>query len=117
MDNFTSTTAQVSKDRGQKYGNYRELVFMQAEVKAALNKGMGYVKAGPLERETINAIVAKLCRLANGEVTDLDGWVDIAGYANLVVRESGMGQEKVMVAASQMPQYPSNLTGGAPRGR
>lgn len=123
FEQLQQETQRVNKDRGLKYGNYRDLVQMQAEVKAALNRGMGYCKALPLERETINAIVEKLCRLANGDVADPDGWVDIAGYANLVVRDYSMNYAEAVNGAHGGPAqhaqpFPMpNHTGGAPRGR
>ena len=81
----------VLSERGSRYGAYE----YHARVTQALKSVMSdFVKADgtapwdnlqPYHREAIDMILHKLGRIINGDPDFDDSWVDIVGYAQLVV--------------------------------
>lgn len=76
------------KERGEVYGEFADLARTAAGIRAAIMRG-SYV--GPpmpaVQSEAICMIATKLARIVNGAHGHVDSWRDIAGYAQLVVRE------------------------------
>jgi len=75
----------ILEDRGSVYGSYKEGCKFREEVMAVVdNRSPGPMH--PIHRRYIDDIVNKLSRVAVTP-THRDSWVDIAGYATLVVKE------------------------------
>jgi hypothetical protein len=78
--------AEILKERGKRYGDF----YNHAEITQAL-KSTFYTLSPqtkhltPAMSEAIDMIFHKLGRIGNGDPFYLDSWVDIAGYAQLVV--------------------------------
>jgi len=71
-------------ERGEDYGNYaNKAVFIQ-EVKYLMRSGPSWDTMDPDMRESMDMIAHKMGRIAYGDPSHLDSWVDIAGYAKLV---------------------------------
>ena len=71
------------EDRGAAYGSFSDMAKTAQELKAVLVTGeMTFV-----EQEAMELICTKLARLAHGNPHHRDSWLDIAGYAQLVVKE------------------------------
>lgn len=79
------------KQRGNRYGEFSTHSEVSQKLKIVLNDHI--VKYGqpaeftPFMSEALEMIVHKLARIANGDPAYDDNWVDIAGYAQLVVDE------------------------------
>ena len=72
-------------ERGKDYGDYlRKAVFIQ-EVKYFMRSSPSWDDMDPDMRESVDMIATKMGRIAYGDPSHLDSWVDIAGYAKLVV--------------------------------
>ena len=73
---------EVLQDRGESYGDYEVMsVFVQTLKELMDSRSPRYT---PVMRESIDMICLKMGRLAVGDVTKVDTWRDIAGYAELV---------------------------------
>jgi len=72
----------VLEQRGNRYGDFKFHAEIACELKDSLN-----TKELPTYymREAADMICHKLARIANGDPYYVDSWVDIAGYAQLVV--------------------------------
>jgi len=82
------TTDQVLADRGSRYGKFtgharvtQRLKFVIYEELAARSKGLDAD-----QQEALDMICHKIGRIVNGDPNYDDSWVDIAGYAQLVVK-------------------------------
>lgn len=73
----------ISADRGNSYGDFREMATLAQLLKDnAVSDNMT-----PVQKESMELICTKIARLAVGDCNHIDSWVDIAGYANLVVKD------------------------------
>lgn len=83
----------VLNERGSRYGKFKD----HAEITIALKqvardhlKAQGInidVKLTAYQKEALDMIFHKIGRILNGDPYYTDSWVDIAGYAQLVVDE------------------------------
>jgi len=79
----------VLQERGERYGSYRSVAMTSQQLKDAVRCSYN-VTNNQLEwyqRESIDLICNKLGRILNGDPNYRDSWLDIAGYAQLVVDE------------------------------
>lgn len=77
---------EVLSARGDTYGSFSDVsataqAFKKLFFQIHLNK-YGYSDA---QREALDMIFSKLARIKHGDPNYADSWVDIAGYATLVV--------------------------------
>ena len=87
-DQQTQTTDQVLAERGSRYGKFvgharvtQRLKLVIYEELAARGKGLDAD-----QQEALDMICHKIGRIVNGDPNYDDSWVDIAGYAELVVK-------------------------------
>ena len=97
--------AQVLKQRGDKYGSFHthanltqtlEKIILQHYAQTHANEEGKYRPMPEFMLEAIHMICHKLARIANGDPMYDDSWVDISGYATLVVdilKENQAAQE------------------------
>lgn len=84
---YTATTdvATVLAERGKNYGKFED----QAKIAFALADAMrvpGWERLSVDQKHALRIISDKIARMLNGNPDYIDNWVDIAGYATLVVR-------------------------------
>ena len=84
----TQTTDQVLAERGSRYGEFtgharvtQRLKLVIYEELVARSKGLDAD-----QQEALDMICHKIGRIVNGDPNYDDSWVDIAGYAQLVVK-------------------------------
>lgn len=73
------------KERGSRYGDFETHALVAQNVKSSLLSGLGHYKLQPYMLESLEMIAHKMARIVNGDPFYQDSWVDIAGYAQLVV--------------------------------
>jgi hypothetical protein len=90
---MTKPIQAVLKERGQRYGEFRS----HADVTQMLKSNMQLFKKDPSgarfawsdlmpdQKEALEMIAHKIGRILNGDPDYIDSWIDIAGYAQLVV--------------------------------
>lgn len=77
----------VLQERGGNYGRFIDNASTSQGIKAILRHGPGYDLASESIREALDMISHKMARIVSGKPAYLDSWIDIIGYAQLVVDE------------------------------
>ena len=86
----TQTTQEILTERGSLYGKFSGHARVTQDLKEILksaicaNFNFGFT---PSQFEALDMICHKLGRIVNGDPNYADSWVDIAGYAQLIVDE------------------------------
>ena len=79
---------EVLEERGKRYGSFNTHAAISQNLKRLLlyraDRDDTY-KLEDYQREALEMIAHKLARIANGDPDYDDSWIDIAGYAQLVV--------------------------------
>ena len=76
----------VLEERGSTYGEFKSNGRIAGLMKEIARKGDGWDALDYYEREAIDMILHKIARVVNGYRCK-DNFVDIAGYATLVIKE------------------------------
>jgi hypothetical protein len=74
-------------DREAKYGQFTDLATGAQALKSMVRASAAYPRMTSVQREAIEMIMLKTCRLMYGDPMHFDTWRDIAGYAALAVEE------------------------------
>ncbi len=102
-------------ERGSVYGAFKDNAFVAQTLKDIWreSKGHGRLCMEPITRNTqsvvnegMEMVMHKIARLCNGDPAHLDSWVDIVGYAQLVVDHL----KEVQKPETTIRYYPSNTT-------
>lgn len=83
MSDIDSTLA----ERGARYGDFDDHANLSQALKAVIANHPNAEMLRPYQREALEMICHKLARITNGDPNYADSWRDVAGYAQLVVRE------------------------------
>lgn len=78
------------KERGSNYGTFEGNAQLTQDLKSIYKehiRAIGKQDLPAIHQEAIDMIFHKLSRIANGDPSFLDSWVDIVGYAQLVVNK------------------------------
>jgi len=76
---------EILAQRGDSYGDYGEQAHLSQLLKDRIRNSQSYPDMLAIERESLEMICTKLSRILTGSPHHVDSWVDIAGYAQLVV--------------------------------
>jgi hypothetical protein len=75
-------------ERGNRYGKFSgHAELTQALKDAFIKHSNNFSRLTPAMRESLDMIFHKIGRIGNGDPFYDDSWIDIAGYAQLVVDE------------------------------
>jgi hypothetical protein len=77
----------VLAERGSVYGDFACVADYSQQIKAVYTESTNWYTMEAHQREAMDFIANKLGRILAGNPNHLDNWVDIAGYATLVVRQ------------------------------
>lgn len=80
----TTPTTDLIKDRSV-YGNYNTHV--NQKINDIMRTGFAWSKLTDPQKTSLEMISLKVSRVLNGDPNDVDHWKDIAGYAELIVKE------------------------------
>jgi hypothetical protein len=75
----------ILADRGKKYGVFSEQAKTAQALKQILFKQRPRHEMSADQAEAMDMMCTKLSRLVHGDHNHVDGWVDIAGFSQLVV--------------------------------
>lgn len=92
-------------ERGKRYGKFEDHADVTQRLKAIMRSFCGkswWTKLSDSHREALEMIAHKIGRILNGDPNYADSWVDIAGYAQLVVNKINESptEEKDMLQTS-----------------
>jgi len=82
-----NTTAAVLTERGTRYGPFPAHAVITQALKSVMNTQPGWKRLSSSQKESLEMVAHKIGRILNGDPNYDDSWVDIAGYAQLVVQE------------------------------
>lgn len=91
-EDTTMTVDETLKQRGSRYGTFKNHANLSVALRSTLFQHYsGTHPEGPAltptQIEALTMICHKLARIVNGDPSYDDSWKDIAGYAELVVKE------------------------------
>jgi hypothetical protein len=78
----------VLKERGSRYGTFMGQAGITQNLKGVMQaskKGEAWCHLAADQKEALAMIAHKIARILNGDPNYIDSWIDIAGYAQLVV--------------------------------
>lgn len=84
----------ILEERGDRYGEFKAHAEVTYAIKRALYKLTPNVSLEEFHMEALDMIAHKLGRIVNGDPNYIDSWVDIVGYAQLVVNILEENQKK-----------------------
>lgn len=83
-------------ERGDRYGDFtghaeiaENLIYCMTNsrsLRASGNSTCGWDRLSPVQRQALRVIADKIARILNGDPNYDDNWLDIAGYATLVLQ-------------------------------
>ena len=79
----------ILEQRGSRYGDFKTHADITQTFKAVANTYLLSLnkRLNPSQHESLDMIFHKIGRIINGDPNYADSWVDIAGYAQLVVNQ------------------------------
>ncbi len=91
-EDTTMTVDETLKQRGSRYGSFKNHAHISLTLRTAIFSHYGQThpqgpNLSPSQIEALTMICHKLGRIANGDAFYDDSWKDIAGYAELIVKE------------------------------
>lgn len=72
-------------ERGSRYGKFAGHAVISQQLADTMRVQEGWSGLAPDQREALEMIAHKIARILNGDPNYADSWVDIVGYAKLVV--------------------------------
>lgn len=75
----------ILNERGNRYGDFASNAATTQMIKHALSLGENAHNLTYAQREALDMIAHKMSRIVNGDADYIDSWVDIIGYAQLVI--------------------------------
>ena len=75
----------ILEERGSRYGKFKDHAYITQYYKDTMKPYSD--KLSDSQKEALDMIFHKIGRILNGDPNYADSWVDIAGYAKLVVDE------------------------------
>jgi hypothetical protein len=77
----------VLAERGRTHGDWSDNARLAQQMKELFRQEKGWLKLSACQREALDMIAGKISRVLSGDCDHVDHWRDVAGYAQLVVRE------------------------------
>lgn len=81
----TNTLASVLEERGNRYGPFSDHAQITQALKTVMIMTDKWPRLTNSQKESLEMIAHKIGRILNGDPNYADSWVDIAGYAQLIV--------------------------------
>lgn len=75
----------ILEERKSRYGDFRDQAHFARGFKDLAHDSPGWDSMNNYQREGLDMILHKIARALSGDPAYLDTWVDIEGYAKLVV--------------------------------
>lgn len=74
-------------EREKTHGPFMTVASKAQQIKDAMQGGKNWEELDDIQREALQMIASKIGRILAGNHDEVDHWRDVAGYAELVVRE------------------------------
>lgn len=76
---------EVLQEREKTHGDYESVAEAAQDIKGTIRAGNSSPDLSQPQLEALDMIASKIARISNGNPNDKDHWLDIAGYAQLIV--------------------------------
>lgn len=83
----SSSLDSVLQERGSRYGSFESNAQISQNIKSIMHGSANWHTMPDYMKESLHMIAHKISRILEGDCNYDDSWVDIAGYATLVVEE------------------------------
>jgi predicted AAA+ superfamily ATPase len=80
-----NTIEEVLAERGKRYGNFKDHANICQDIKRTMQATRSWKVCSDSQRQALEVIADKIARSLNGDPNYEDNWVDIIGYAQLVL--------------------------------
>ena len=80
-------------ERSKTHGNWIDNARIAQSTKELWRKENGWERLSDAQREALEMIAHKIARVLSGDPNYVDHWADVAGYAELVVKQVDGGRE------------------------
>jgi hypothetical protein len=80
-----NNVTKILEERGNRYGTFESNSELTQAFQRAFQRSPSWERMNDYQREGLEMIAHKISRILNGDPNYDDSWVDIAGYAQLVV--------------------------------
>ena len=77
----------ILNEREKTHGSYASTAAMAQQNKDCYTHAPNWLEMDDTQRESLDLIATKIARILSGNPHEIDHWVDVAGYANLIVRD------------------------------
>ena len=94
----------ILNERGKQYGVFAMQAVYAQSLKATMRGHPNYPSLAAYKQEALDMIVHKIARILNGNSSNVDSWVDIAGYATLVAENIANQLERRIAFRRAMKQ-------------
>lgn len=91
-------------EREKAYGGFGDLATAIQAFKSVLRNSPAFVKMTATQREAMECIMLKQCRVLYGDPMHFDSWRDIAGYAALAVEEFHPREDGAQMKPAENPR-------------
>jgi len=81
-----NTVENILQERKKIHGSFEQYALINNMLIDIIRKSPNYTKLTDTERSSLDMIISKVTRILSGDPHFPDHWVDIAGYATLVVK-------------------------------
>ena len=96
-------------DREKTYGDFGQLAVAIQAMKSVFRSSPAYNGMTAVQREAMEMIILKQCRIMYGDPMHFDSWRDTAGYAALAVEEFHPRQDGTVMTPAANPKDPMDL--------
>jgi hypothetical protein len=76
---------EILNEREEQYGNFLNRSKISQDFKTLIHNGESYRLLKADQKEALEMIATKMGRIVNGDPDYIDSWLDIQGYAQLVI--------------------------------
>ncbi len=77
----------ILAERGSRYGEFKDNARVSQAIKAAMIDSPNWEYLESDFREALEMMAHKISRILNGDSSYIDSWIDISGFATLIVNE------------------------------
>lgn len=78
---------QILSQRGKRYGDFEDNADLSQSLKVVMRDQDNWYSKNAMTCEALDNIQQKIARIINGDERYADNWVDIIGYAQLVLNK------------------------------
>jgi hypothetical protein len=100
---------EILNERESKYGQFTDLATAAQAFKSITRAAPAYPRMTSVQREAMEMILLKVCRVIYGDPMHFDSWRDIAGYAALAVEEFSPRQDGKPMEPAANPTTPMEM--------